>query len=251
MTTAITLAIETSNPSAWEPGHGARPGVAIGRVQGANVQTLAIEEIDPTRVHDDSLMPAIDRVCRTCGIGPHDLHRIAVSAGPGGFTSVRIATTVAQCLSLATGAACVRVPTALVAGHGWREHAGRAVRGRVGVVLASKGDSVHLTVLDGADGTELTWPAQCEQSKIVERPEQVEALGLEPPFADLIADRFAPAWLRAWAAARAIAISPLRLTPVACLRASHGLPVIDAAAVVPIYPRPPEAVTKWRQLHPR
>ncbi|HRJ50504.1 MAG TPA: hypothetical protein PKU91_08220, partial [Phycisphaerales bacterium] len=60
---------------------------------------LGVEDIDPTRRHDDDLMPAIQRLADRVGFRPSDVTRLAVSAGPGGFTAVRMAMTVAKSIA--------------------------------------------------------------------------------------------------------------------------------------------------------
>ena len=53
---ALTLAIETSNPSSG-PCH-----VALGRVTPTSSEILGVEGVAPASRHDDDLMPAIDRL---------------------------------------------------------------------------------------------------------------------------------------------------------------------------------------------
>lgn len=59
----------------------------------------------------ERLMPMIDHAMRTAGIGFAELHRIAVTTGPGTFTGTRIGIAAARALSLATGAAVVGFST--------------------------------------------------------------------------------------------------------------------------------------------
>jgi hypothetical protein len=67
----------------------------------------------------------------------------------------------------------------------------------------------------------------------------------------LAADGFLPAPIREACGALGIAVVPPVFDPGACLAASAGLPEIDPAALLPMYAREPEAVVKWRKLHPR
>ena len=80
----VILAIETSNPSAWEAGQASRPGVALGRVDGV-VEVLGVAGLDASRPHDDELMPEIARLVAGAGLRARDVTDIAVSAGPGGL----------------------------------------------------------------------------------------------------------------------------------------------------------------------
>lgn len=56
------------------------------------------------RKHAQLIMPMIDDLCQQAGIKPKQLDGIAFGKGPGSFTGLRIAISVAQGLSLATGA---------------------------------------------------------------------------------------------------------------------------------------------------
>ena len=56
------------------------------------------------RKHAQLIMPMIEGLCQQAGIQPNQLEGIAFGKGPGSFTGLRIAISVAQGLSLATGA---------------------------------------------------------------------------------------------------------------------------------------------------
>lgn len=225
----VTLAIETSNPSADGPGG---PGVAVR--MGATVSTEAVG-----RGREDDLMPAIDRLFRRVGCVPRDIGLIAVSIGPGGFTALRVGVTVAKALSLSCGAACIGVPTAAaLAARARRE----GLRGRLAVLLASKGETSHASVFDDD-------ARDAADERLVDAT-QVASLGA----AAVVADQFLPAAMRA--ACERLSIAVLRphfaaadvLTLGEGLHAARGPTPIDALG--PIYAREPEAVTKWRMLHP-
>jgi tRNA threonylcarbamoyladenosine biosynthesis protein TsaB len=63
----------------------------------------SIAEMQP-RKHAQLIMPMIDDVCNRASIKAIEIDGIAFGKGPGSFTGLRIATSVAQGLSLATGA---------------------------------------------------------------------------------------------------------------------------------------------------
>ncbi len=231
-TCVLTLAIETSNPSSWEPGMAASPGVAVlDGVSAEECRVLAAESIDPTRRHDDDLVPAIDRAVRSAGIRATDLSRIAVSAGPGGFTAVRMAVTVAKSIADAVGAACVPVPSAYVAAGAIRD------RVRFAVALASKADSTYVTVFS-AEGSPIG------TARLITGAD-VPSLGCSL----VIADRFLPEAVRRAVTDRGWEIRPPVFDPVVCGRLSMLMEAVEPALVLPVYPRPPEAIRKWRELH--
>lgn len=225
----LTLAIETSNPSSYIEGTpGPRPGVALL----AGDTALGVEPVaDAPR---DDLMRAVDRLFERTGRTPGALTRVCVSAGPGGFTAVRLAITAAKMIAEATGAACIGVPTALcvarrVAAAG--EH--------LCVALASKGETTYLTRFTHSGTAWVPGPAAI-----------VGADALDGRCGMVIADQFLPRAMRDWCAALGVPVVPPVFDPVACAEAAEGLTPVDPVDLLPIYPREPEAVTKWRQLHP-
>lgn len=69
----------------------------------ANGILYSVAELQP-RKHAQLIMPMIDEMFNQAGIKPNELDGIAFGKGPGSFTGLRIAISVAQGLSLATGA---------------------------------------------------------------------------------------------------------------------------------------------------
>ena len=216
----LTLVIETSNPGSGSPGE-----VALAR-RGAIVASRALH---PQGRHDDALVPAIDALVRDAGAEPKDIERVAVSVGPGGFSSVRIAVATAKMIALATGAECVPTPSCRSAA------AGRG--GVVAVAMAGKRDTAwvrtyrEMDALD--DGCVLDAPALAE-------------LHARRGFTALIADDHLPAPMREWAMDAGESIEAPAFTAQGCLRASEGIAAAPAAELDVVYPREPEAVRKWR-----
>ncbi|HYF15674.1 MAG TPA: tRNA (adenosine(37)-N6)-threonylcarbamoyltransferase complex dimerization subunit type 1 TsaB [Phycisphaerales bacterium] len=225
---APILGIETSNPSA-------QAGCGVALVDAAG-RTLAVEPLRGADGRADDLAPSIDRCLRAAGVRPADVRTVAVSAGPGGFTSVRIAVTTAKMLAEATGASCVPVPTALVVAH-----AAPAATGPFCVALASKGSDAHVTVFGPG-------PVTAGAGRVLDAA-GLTALHRQRPFALLLADRFLPQPMRDAAERLGVRVEPPVFDPVACALAAAACPAQDPARVVPIYPREPEAVTKWRAMH--
>jgi tRNA threonylcarbamoyl adenosine modification protein YeaZ len=261
----ITLAIETSNPSA--PG---APGVAVGQwvagadAAGTSLRILSTASIAdntsaPKQRNEDRLMLAIDEAMNAAGLTPRHIKRIAVSLGPGGFTSVRLAVTTAKCIAEVTGAACVGVPTALIAAtHFAANHVasnGDPLPQQPFVVaLASKGDDAYVQIFTPTNAAPNSAPNAAPGVTPLTDGAVVDASGVATlarthAFTTLLADAFLPEPMRAQAHALNIAIAPIHLDPVACLLASRGIQPVDPIALAPLYPREPEAVTKWRALH--
>jgi tRNA threonylcarbamoyladenosine biosynthesis protein TsaB len=195
--------------------------------------------VPPSDDRGDHLMDVIDRVCRAVGIGARDLRLIAVSAGPGGFTGLRVACATARAVADAVGAHAVGVPSALVAARtllseGRWPHADGA---RACVLLAAKGSDAWRTTVE-------------VESRM---PRVVEA-GLVPAGSALshvaIGDRHAHAL---WPGIAADAWLEARFSALACLEVGESLVAAGASAdpmqLAPIYPRAPEAVTLWERRH--
>lgn len=232
----LILAIEVTNPSAGEAAH-ASSGVAVGRLTASGVDVLGVE---PVRVtgrggNDDDLVPAIDRLFRRLGLDPRagSMARVAVSVGPGGYTSLRVACAAGKMIAAGTGAMCVSVPTARVVYEGL-DAARRA--GGVAVALASKGGGAWVQVY--GDGRE-NGPGR------VITAGDVPMLGAAGVMT-LIADRHLPGAMREAARAAGMAIEEPVFDAAACLRVGAMLAPIDPVELVPIYPREPDAVTLWR-----
>lgn len=99
---------------------------SVGLVVDATV--VAEQSLATTGNHAASLLPLIDEVLRRVACPVKALDAIAVSAGPGSFTGLRIGMSVAKGLARATGARVVAVPTL--------EALARTVMEREGVICA-------------------------------------------------------------------------------------------------------------------
>lgn len=94
----FALALETSGPAG---------GVALGRA-GA----CAEERGFPTlRNHAAELLPTVSALCADHGATPGEIGAVFVSIGPGSFTGLRVAVTVARMLALESDVRIVAVPT--------------------------------------------------------------------------------------------------------------------------------------------
>lgn len=79
----LALALETST------GLGS---LAVG--EGADL--LAECSLGVRAVHSETVLPEAERLLERCGRGPDELRRVVVGAGPGSFTGVRIAASIAR-----------------------------------------------------------------------------------------------------------------------------------------------------------
>lgn len=63
------------------------------------------------KTHSQTLLPMIDEMMRLLEIGPETIDAIAVSAGPGSFTGLRIGSATGKGLGLALGKPLIHIPT--------------------------------------------------------------------------------------------------------------------------------------------
>ena len=262
----LILAIETSNPSSGphgllDDGALAGPGVALGTNE-ERPSLIGQESLRESARQDDDLMPAIERLFRGHDAHPHQIGRVAVSVGPGGYTGVRIAVAAAKLIAEASGARTVAVASARSAAWRLGQDAAPAL-----VCLASKRGAAHATVLPtrawwdargrdavlalvGEAGVEETqrridegrqWiAASCEVGVI--SAEQVARLSPET----LIGDRHLPEAFVRWADANGVRIVEPIFSPRSVLESAGGTSGCDPVSLRPVYPREPDAVTQWR-----
>lgn len=210
-------------------------------------EVLGIEPLRPTSRHHDDLAGAIDRVLRRCGHRASELRRVAISRGPGGYTSLRIAVATAKMICFAAGAECVSVDTAVALARRIAERQDTPVQGNdepcVAVALAGKEDSAWISILRGR-ATARAGLVDAAGLRAFLRPD------LDCPAA-FIADRFLPLAMREEVSRLGIRLAEPRFDPVAVLEAAAASDPIPTDELEPLYPRPPEAVTLWKARHPR
>ena len=94
------LAIETT---------GKHPGAALAETEGERV--LAYKEAEGELNHTELLIPLISELLDEAGIRKSELGAVAVSAGPGSFTGIRVGVSTARALCQGLGIPGIRVPT--------------------------------------------------------------------------------------------------------------------------------------------
>ncbi|MCE9618324.1 MAG: tRNA (adenosine(37)-N6)-threonylcarbamoyltransferase complex dimerization subunit type 1 TsaB [Planctomycetes bacterium] len=232
----LMLALETSQR---------KSSVALGAVApGGGADEIFSESIDTRdRLVEDAL-PAAQRLCARAGASPHNLGAVALNAGPGGFTGLRIAHAAAQAIAESLSIPLVQVFAAIVA----REAAvlaGRVQPGQTAwVALVAKDDGCWMAKVSGA-AQEL---GEHEDAGV----RSIEQWPLRDGEA-LIADEHLPASWRERAERSKISIVPLEPTAEAVLRAGRRLLARGRTTApelaLPVYPREAEAVRLWRERH--
>lgn len=131
----LSLALETST----------RLGsVAVGR----DGRLLAESSLSVRAAHSETVLPEVGRLLERCGVAARELDRVVVGAGPGSFTGVRIAASLAKGLCAATGArlAAFSGLAALAAGAG--------AAGRICALLDARREEVYAAAWTGPPARE-------------------------------------------------------------------------------------------------
>lgn len=76
---------------------------AVGCALWASGRPVACFMLAAGRRHAETLMPAIDDLCRRAGLRPADLDGVAVDVGPGLFTGMRVGLATARAIATALG----------------------------------------------------------------------------------------------------------------------------------------------------
>ena len=120
----LILALETSSP---------RGSVALGRISPpaetatgsgkapCDLELLGARVLPTERRHTGELLPAIAELLTTAGLKPRDVGVVAFSQGPGSFTGLRVAATIARMWHSAVGSRVVGVPSLEVIARNVRE----------------------------------------------------------------------------------------------------------------------------------
>lgn len=197
------------------------------------MERLGLELVAASSRERDDLTPAISRVLAGAGVWARELGRVVVSAGPGGYTSLRMATVTGQMIAEASGAEVVAVPSAMVVAGG----AGGVEDGPLAVALAGKKDAAYVTVFErGWRGRRVAvWGRMMTG---------VEVAGLAVE--RLLADEHVPTAIMEAARGRGMVIARPVFDAGVLLEVGGELEPIARERLVPEYGREPEAVTLWR-----
>ena len=237
MSEQLLLAIETSSP---------RGSVALGR--GGRV--LAWRTLTASRKHTAELLPAIRDLLHEAGCAPREggtslwpVDVVCFSRGPGSFTGLRVAATVARMWQSATGSRVVAVPTLEVIARNALAHPERQTRlatiidarqGKLfGAVFERDGDELR-TVVDAALHEADSWLAELEKpcwvlgEGVAQHAQALAAAGLMM----LPEDTWLPD------ARQVLAIGQ---------RLADAGQYCTAAQIVPAYLRPPECEEVYEQ----
>ena len=222
MAQLVVLAIETSQR---------KGGVALRDASGAAHVEWVAEDLR----HDDDLLPAIDRLYKRAELEPKATDAVGVSIGPGGFTGLRIAVSTAKMLGEALGCKLIAVPSALVAAGSYHGD------GPIIVALASKAETFWATRMEQVG----------DRWEPADEGQLTDAGSLDLTDAKaLIGDEYVPGKIRDICVAANVPIIEPNFDPLACLAVTEQRlelgEALDPLTLGLLYPRCPEAVSKWR-----
>ena len=202
-------------------------------------RVLAAGHQDTGLTHSRTLMPIVEGLLSNTGLKAADMDAIAVSAGPGSFTGVRIGVSAAKGLAWAADKPCVAVSTLAALARNVS-----FIDGLIVCAMDARRQQVYNALFEARDGalTRLTEDRAIALSDLAEelrsdpRPKTVLGDGGRMTYAFLAAEgipcRLAPAHL-----VKENAVS-VALEAEAVARAG-GL--VTAQELAPVYLRPPQA----------
>ncbi len=125
---------------------------------------LALLSGPPGHTHIEHVLPLIDQLFAQCDIGPEQCDAFAFASGPGAFTGLRVACTIAQGLALGTGRPVIAIGNLLALASACEAlQPPDAVARRAFVAIDARMQQAYWAVYEGAgtDWVELAAPALC------------------------------------------------------------------------------------------
>lgn len=196
---------------------------------------------DPALTHGERLPGDLARALAGAGLSVSDLDLLAVAAGPGSFTGLRVGVATVQGLAFARGLQVVPVPTLEALARAARETHGPA--GLTAVWMDAQRGEVFAAVYDG-DGREVVAPQARRPLAVLEAWSRDEG-GLKLSDLDLFfgdgAMRYAAPIREALGPAVRIAGAPSLAGTIARIASAEPHRAVPPHAIVPVYVRRPDA----------
>ncbi|MDX2198693.1 MAG: tRNA (adenosine(37)-N6)-threonylcarbamoyltransferase complex dimerization subunit type 1 TsaB [Phycisphaerae bacterium] len=123
--------------------------VALFRPDGT---TVAEHSLPPALRRTGALLPQIAALYRTLGRTPRQTAGVAISVGPGSFTGLRTACTIARMLRSAVGCSVVGIPSFEVLAVAWGRARPNAGEGPIAALRDARRGQVYAATLRMSDG---------------------------------------------------------------------------------------------------
>jgi len=184
-------------------------------------------------------MPALEHTISTIGGNPGEVNTIFVSVGPGSFTGLRVAIATAKMISYTTSAMVVPVETAL------------------GVVCADL-ESTKTSIVVSVVKQETCWLSVVTKKPIWRCEGRLVNISTLHTYIEqgcvLYGDSFLPDEIIQNCKDVGVPIRTLQSTATAIMNVGRTFGKenhVDPTLLLPIYPREPEAVRKWKEVRLR
>lgn len=215
-----------------------RVSVALGSTSGV----LGLVEIDLGRRHAETVVPAIDFLCRQTDVTLDEVGTVAVDIGPGLFTGMRVGISTAKAMALALRVPMVGISSLdlLAFGVHWSERVVAAV------IDARKGEVFYAFYRQVPGGTQRVLEPRCGSvadlvADMLARDQEVLCVGdgalrYEDDIRSVGHVEFAEQWL-----SRPSAGPLVQLAHARAIREETVQPL----DIQPLYLRPPDAQINW------
>ena len=201
--------------------------------------------------HSEQLLPAVDDLMQLTGMKMAQLDAIAITAGPGSFTGLRIGFSTAKGMALGLKKPLIPLSTLDVLAQN-----GAAVRGLIVPIMNARRKQVY-TAVYRSNGQEITRQSDYQAIAIADLLQEIKAVAGAPlvyftgdgvdVFADAVRDTLGEQAVLAEGCRKFVCADALALLAekeAAAWADLHGM------RVEPMYLRESEAVIKWREAHP-
>jgi tRNA threonylcarbamoyladenosine biosynthesis protein TsaB len=214
---------------------------AVCSADAGGLRVLA-ESYEPrTSGHAERLMPMIEETVQRSGLALGDIDRLAVTAGPGGFTGVRVGVAAARALALATGKPAVGVTSLEAMAHEARHLLGDASQGRrLVVAVDARAGMVYVQAFDDDAAGEALLLDPIDAAALIGRRQAVIVGSGAAAVAGLVAD-----------AGGLAEIALTDLQPHARAVAALAADLDPTGSVRPLYLRRPDAKVQGDKSIPR
>lgn len=151
----------------------ATPAVTAALLDTDSGRVLASADQVDARRHGELLLPAVDRVLRTAGVGKEQLGALVVGVGPGPYTGLRVGLATAAALGHALGIPVHGVCTLDGIAHAARE---AGLQGAFTAATDARRKEVYWACYDAA-GARVDGPHVDRPAEVAERLGQLPAVG--------------------------------------------------------------------------
>ena len=125
-------------------------------------RVIAEYSVNNKKTHSQTLLPMLDEICKMTQTDMSEIEAIAVAAGPGSFTGLRIGSASAKGLGLALNVPIIPVPTLEgLAYNGW------GFDGVVCPMMDARRSQVYTGIYEFVDGEIVTVEDQCADDVLV------------------------------------------------------------------------------------